>query len=69
MQIKSEKGEEMGTISRPSPKWTQFVSGTMTLNFTGDEREGLTTREKAIVLGFLIALVQDLSTFLKTSKN
>jgi len=28
----------------------------MTLNFTGDERDGLTTREKAIILGFLIAL-------------
>lgn len=48
----------MGTIATPPQfKWTQFLSGTMTLNFTGDEREGLTSREKAVVLGFLIAVV------------
>lgn len=47
----------MASISRPPPKWTQFMTMTMSLNYTGDERDGLTTREKAVVLGFLIALV------------
>jgi len=47
----------MAIISKPPPKWTKILSGTMMLNFTGDEREGLTSREKAVIFGFLIALV------------
>jgi len=34
------------------------LSGTMTLTFTGDERGGLTSREKVILLGFLVAQVR-----------
>jgi hypothetical protein len=47
----------MGIITKPPPKWTKILSGTMTLTFTGDERGGLTSREKVILLGFLVAQV------------
>ncbi len=48
----------MGLIYKPETnKWTQYLSGTFSLNFTGDDRDGLNTREKAILLGYLIALV------------
>lgn len=59
-QIKSATGEELAVIMRPPPKWTQSQPGLMTLHFSGDDREGLTCRERAIILGFFIAIVSTL---------
>jgi len=40
----------------------------MTLHFTGDDREGLTCRERAIILGFFLAIgVQAMSHWKRSS--
>ncbi|ODN05052.1 hypothetical protein Ocin01_01569 [Orchesella cincta] len=66
--IKSVTGEELAVIMRPPPKWTASQPGLMTLHFTGDDREGLTCRERAIILGFFLAIgVQAMSHWKRSS--
>ncbi len=53
---------------RPPPKWTASQSGLMTLHFTGDDRDGLTCRERAIILGFFLSLgIQGISHWKRSS--
>ncbi|CAL8073638.1 unnamed protein product [Orchesella dallaii] len=66
--IKSESGEELAVIMRPPPKWTASQPGLMTLHFSGDDREGLTCRERAVILGFFLAIgVQAMSHWKRSS--
>lgn len=53
---------------RPPPKWTQSQPGLMTLHFTGDDRDGLTCRERAIILGFFLSFgIQAMSHWKRSS--